>query len=68
MQRTPATDALEARVARLVEESSLGTPGARQLRDRDRLAGAAGLAWPENVDQAADPLAMIDVLPRAAEC
>jgi hypothetical protein len=68
MQRTPATAALEARVARLVEESSLGTPGARRLRARDRLAGAAAtLGWVE-ADQQFDLLATIDGLPRAAEC
>jgi hypothetical protein len=68
MQRTPATAALEARVARLVEESSLGTVGARQLRARDRLAGdAAAPGWEEEADQH-DPVAMIGMLPRAAEC
>jgi hypothetical protein len=67
MQRTPADVALEVRVARLVEESSLGTAGARQLRTRARLArGAAGMGWDE-ADQC-DLLAMIDGLPRAAEC
>jgi hypothetical protein len=67
MQQTPATAALEARVVRLVEESSLGTSGARQLRTRARLAGgAASMGW-EEADQL-DLLAMIDGLPRAAEC
>jgi hypothetical protein len=67
MQQTPASAALEARVARLVEESSLGTPGARQLRTRARVAGGAASAGLEEADQL-DLLAMIDGLPRAAEC
>lgn len=67
MQRTPAIAALEARVARLVEESSLGTAGARQLRNRGRLAGdTAGVGW-EEADQL-ELLAMTDELPCAAEC
>lgn len=66
MQRMPATAALEARVARLVEESSLGTAGARQLRIRDHRVGAAGLGWKD--EDHLDLLALIDELPRAAEC
>lgn len=66
MQRTPATTVLEARVAQLVEESSLGTPGARQLRERGRLAAAdAGLGWEK--EDLHDLLAMSDTLPSGAE-
>jgi hypothetical protein len=67
MQRTPATAALEAKVAQLVEESSLGTAGARQLRTRGRLARcAAAMGWEEE-DQFA-LLALINELPCVAEC
>lgn len=75
MEPTSAAAALEAKVARLVEESSLGTPGARQLRARDRLAGAVRPGWEETGQHdlvvvstvLACMLAMSTVLPCAAE-
>jgi hypothetical protein len=67
MQRKPATVALEVRVALLVEESSLGSAGARQLRARGRLAGDAASVGREAADQL-ELLAMIGELPCAAEC
>ena len=62
MKLTAAT-ALDARVARLLEESTLGTPGARALRDRDRLARTGIPGW----NEADHDLVMTDGVLRAAE-
>jgi hypothetical protein len=67
MQRKPATAALEVRMALLMEKSSLGAPGARQLRARGRLARDSTGVGREAADQL-ELLTMIGEVLCAAEC